>query len=539
MLRRIILALIALLLSCPAALAGEAVNYEISSYVLYMTVQPGGDVRAREEIIYSNPSVYGGLTLSVSLEGAEGIEDVEAWADGEALEELPAGGDLIGEGQGFRVIRAKERALIEILSPGDNDSRTFACAYTLTGLAKRHEDTALLERTLIPAGRETLFQNAAVIITLPRSDGEVLAYVDGAPDEIPLLIQYDTVNIGPLEVAADESLSVQLLFPADWLDEAEVTSGAMREAVVQPREEEKAAAERETNARRAEQYTAIAVYVLIVGAMLFLLAKKYGMRGKPRGEPDESLLDACPAALAGYAASEETTPDMLAGTLAEMEAAGALTAERAEDGGVALRLIRRPENLAAHQAAALDLLFSGGDEIKLSSLNAGSDYARAQAAEKEFVDYGAAVAKDMCKSGLKWNNETLLILAGLINVLFGVILGMVLLLVGKRMVLEAGAVAVFMFMMTKQFERVRHLTDNGERLRRAALRFGDMGERSQASLEARLPVTVALGGAARLASEKGRLWKDASDTIRQAHLHNASLRRARNGKQHDVSEGRQ
>ena len=58
-------ALIALLIACPCAMAGEAVNYEISSYVLYMTIQPDGDVRVREEVIYNNPSAYTGLTLNV------------------------------------------------------------------------------------------------------------------------------------------------------------------------------------------------------------------------------------------------------------------------------------------------------------------------------------------------------------------------------------------------------------------------------------------------------------------------------------------
>ncbi|MBO4883751.1 MAG: DUF2207 domain-containing protein [Clostridia bacterium] len=528
--RRFIAALIALLLACPAALAGEAVNYEISSYALYMTVQPDGDVRVREQVIYSNPSVYDGLTLTVSLEGADGIADIEAWADGEALDELPADADRLGEARGFTVVRAAERAVIDILSPGDNDWRTFACAYTLRGLAKRYEDTALIERTLVPAGRDALFQNAAVIVTLPRSDGEVLTYVDGAPEDIPVLLNYDTVNIGPLDIAADESLSMQMLFPAEWLDEAAVTPGAVRESVVKPREAEKAAAERETNARRAEQYTAIAVYALLVGATLFLLARKYGMRGKPKGEPDEALLDKYPAALAGYAAAEESTPDMLAGTLAELEAEGALTARRDEN-GVTLRPARRPEGLAAHQAAALDWVFADGGEGKnLAALNAGNDYARAQAIEKGYLAYGEAVSQDMIRAGLKWNNETLLIVAGLVNVLFGVILGMVLLLVGKRMALEAGAVAVFMLVMTKQFERVRHLTDDGERLRQAALSFGGMAERSQEELAARLPVTAALGGAARCDSEQGRLWKDAADAIRDAHIHNASLRRARKAK---------
>ena len=528
MLRRIITALIALLIACPCAMAGEAVNYEISSYVLYMTIQPDGDVRVREEVIYNNPSAYTGLTLNVSLAGADGVEDVEVWADGEALNELPAEEERLGEAQGFTVVRAAEWAVIDILSPGDNDWRTFACAYTLKGLAKRFEDTALMERALIPADREVLLQNATAIITLPRTDGEVAFYIDGAAEEIPQLLQYDTLSIGPLDVAADESLSVQLLFPAEWLEDAAVMPGAVRESVVKPREAEKAAVERETNARRAEQYTAIAVYVLLVGGALLVFAKKYGLRGQVKGAPDEALLDKYPAALAGWAAADEPTPAMLAGTLDELERMGVIAAERTE-GGITLRLVRRPENLLPHQAAALDWVFADGEARDLASLKA-DDYARAQAIETGYRAYGEAVSNDMVKAKLKWNNETLLIAAGLLNVLFGVILGIVLLLVGKRMVLEAAAVAVFMLVMTKQLERVRHLTDDGERLQKAALAFGGMDERTQESLTERLPVVVALGGAARVTSEEGRLWKDIADAVREAHVHNASLRRARKAK---------
>ena len=95
------LALIALLLAAPLdAMAREAANYEISSYVLYMTVQEDGDVRLREEIIYNNPGAYAGLDLPVSLDGSDGLADVAVWRDGEALEELPAADARLGEGEG-------------------------------------------------------------------------------------------------------------------------------------------------------------------------------------------------------------------------------------------------------------------------------------------------------------------------------------------------------------------------------------------------------------------------------------------------------
>ena len=526
MFRKFMLALCVLTLFAPAARAGEAANYEISSYVLYMTVQEDGDVRMREEIIYSNPSVYRGLSLAVDLDGVDGLENVEAWADGEALEERDAAEESIGEALFFSVSQSDGRALIDITAPGDNDKRTFACAYTLKGLARRYEDTALLDRALIPANRSVMLQNAVAIVTLPRSDGEVLAYVDGAPEEVPLLVQYNTVNIGPLDVAADEQLSLQLLFPAEWLADAEVVPQRIRETVVAPREEAAAATEREINARRAEQYTAIAAYVAVFGTALLFLMKKYGVKGRTKAAPDERLLDQYPAALTGFVANDEASAMTLAGTLAELDEQGVVSIRRAGK-DVALRLETRPQTLSAHQAAALDVFFSEGEtETKATSLNAGQDYAHAQAAEKRLMAYNSAVAADAHRAGLTWNNDTALIVVNLISLLCGVVLGFVLLLVGKRMILEACAVAVFMFFLTNQFNRVRHLTDAGERLQRTAASLTGMADSQKDEIARHLAVAAALGCEGQTDSDKARLIAALSSQIREAHMNNASLRRS-------------
>ncbi|MBQ8953290.1 MAG: DUF2207 domain-containing protein [Clostridia bacterium] len=527
MFRKFMAALWALALLAPAALAGEAANYEISSYVMYMTVQPDGNVRVREEVIYSNPSAYKGFSFVLSLDGTDGVENVEAWADGEALEKREAEEESIGEARCFSVSQADGYASIGITAAGDNDKRTFACAYTLKGLAKRYEDTALLDRVLIPSGHGVMLQNAVAIVTLPRSDGEVLAYVDGAPEEIPLLTQYDTVNIGPLDVAADEQLSLQLVFPADWLETASTLPQRVRETVVAPREEAAAATERETNARRAEQYTAIAAYVIVFGALLLLSAKKYGIKGRMKAQPDEELLDQYPAALTGYVANDEASAMTLAGTLAELDEQGVLSIGR-EGSDVTMKLENRPETLAAHQAAALDVFFSDGrTEAKASSLNARADYDRAQAAEKRLMAYNAAVAADAHRSGLTWNNDTALIVVNLLSLLCGVVLGFVLLLVGKRMILEACAVAVFMFFLTNQFNRVRHLTDAGERLQKTAASLSGMADSRKDEIARHLAAAAALGCEGQADSDRARAVAALSAQIREAHMNNASLRRGR------------
>ncbi|MBR3505156.1 MAG: DUF2207 domain-containing protein [Clostridia bacterium] len=535
MFRRIAhLALIAALLAMPlTAFAGQAANYEISSYVIYMTVQEDGDVHVREEIIYNNPGAYSGLSLTVNLEGTNGLSDVAVWRDGEALDELPEADARLGEAQGFTVKEENGRALVKIVAPGDSDSHAFACAYNLAGLARRYEDTALLERALISADREVMLQNAAAIVKLPRSDGEMLAYVDGGPEEIPLLVKYDTVNIGPIDVAADEALSLQLLFPAEWLDKAETKPMRMRESVVAPRRQAEAAIERETNARRAEQYTATAVYASVFIAALLVLMKKYGVRkGHIPAELDEALLEKYPPAYTVYAARDKAGVNALTATLADLARRG-IVCLREGDGGVSLRLENRPQELKSHEKAALDIVFSGeaGEWIDISALYTPGNEAQARRLTDRFADYDKAVAADAHAAGLTWRNDAILIVTALLNILCGVILGFVLLLVGKRMLLEACCVAVFMFVMIGQLNRVRTLTDAGEALQRAAYAL----QRDPSAMARHIPLGRAVGewsahGAEKSGSEEAKLFDELHSRLNEIFYGAATLRRSRKKK---------
>lgn len=531
MFRRFALLLAAALLLTQTALAGEAANYEISSYVLYMTVQEDGGVRMREELIYSNPSAYQGFSLTVDLDGAETFSDVAVWCDGEALDEVPAAEARIGEGRGFSVTRSDGRALIDILISGDSDSHAFACAYTLGGLADRYEDTALLERVLIPANREVMLQNAVAIVTLPQWDGDVLAYVDGAPEEIPVLIKYDTVNIGPIDVAADEQLSMQLLFPQEWLSEAEVTPVRMRESVVASRRQAEAETEREVNQRRAEQYTAVAVYGAVFLAALFILMKKYGVKkSRVKAGFDEALLKKYPAAFSVYAALDKSGPGALTATLGDLADRGVVSIERAGKDSARIRLESRPKELLPHEEAALNIVFPNGavEWVDVSALYTAGNEAQADRLTDGFAAYDKAVAADAHAAGLTWKNDTILILTALFNILCGVILGFVLLLVGKRMILEACVVAAFMFVMINQINRVRTLTDEGERLQRSAYALED--DKTALNRHASLAAGVGAWDRTEPETEEAALYGDLYHRLGDIYYGAAQLRRTRKKK---------
>ena len=86
------------------------------------------------------------------------------------------------------------------------------------------------------------------------------------------------------------------------------------------------------------------------------------------------------------------------------------------------------------------------------------------------------------------------------------------------------AVAVFMFVMVSQINRVRTLTDEGERLQRAAEALS--GE----ELGSHLPLAAALRKAGDLVSDEARLYDRLHDQLRATYYGAATLRRSRKKK---------
>ena len=292
------LAMLLMLLGGLSAQAEEAVDYEISNYAMYVDVRADGSARIREEIIYTCPHSYEGYAFFIDDSGEP--EDIEAWADGELLDE------------GARTLTADEKGwLITLSAPGDNDWRTFACAYTLKDYAVRHDDAGMIDRALISANHAVLYQNATLIVTLPEENGEILVYPrDYAGD---VRTQYNVISFGPTDLAAGTGVSAQLLFPSEWLEEAAATGRRVRESIVSEKTRIQEEKTRSANTIALIKRVLGAAYLLIF-ALLRVGDQKVRRLGKEAAAPDWTLLDRYPAAMAGFVVGEAADSDVLVGS---------------------------------------------------------------------------------------------------------------------------------------------------------------------------------------------------------------------------------
>ncbi len=505
-----VLAVLLMLLCGLTAGAEEAVDYEISNYAMYIDVRADGSARIREEIIYTCPHTYEGYAFFVGDSGEP--EDIEAWADGELLDE------------GARMLTADEKGwLITLNAPGDNDWRTFACAYTVKDYAVRHDDTGMIDRTLISANHAVLYQNATVIVTLPEENGEILVYPRDYAGEVRT--QYNVVSFGPTDLAAGAGVSAQLLFPAQWLGEAASTGETVRAGIVSEKTRIQEEETRNTNAVRLIKRTLGAAYLLIFALLLVWEIKKYGVSAKKLPAPDWTLLDRYPAAMAGFVVGEAADSDVLVGTLAELAARGNVRIDEDESG--ALILTRTGKNaLTASDKAALAYAFDGQETVNPASL-AQKSYDKARRKEDQLRAYGDALARESEKAQLKRRNESELIGVSTASLFCGMTLTIVMLMWGGMMIFEGAIVSVGMFVMMKQYNRVRHLTDAGEALKAAAIGLCGKTDEARAERDAHRAAAASLGALGNDAAPDARLLDKLAQILRGAHVGNASMRRKR------------
>lgn len=502
----IVLLLIGLM--CQAAAAEEDVDYEISNYAMYVDVRADGSARIREEVIYTCPHAYEGYSFFV--EGDVCPQEIELWADSTLLDEDAC--TLQAEEGGWR---------IALLSPGDNDWRTFACAYTVADYARRYQDTALIDRMLVSENHAVVYQNATVIVTMPEDSGEILVYPRDYSGEVRS--QYSQVCFGPLDLAAGEGVSAQLLFPEAWLSQADAENEAVREAIVSEKTRIQEEKTRLNNTLKRRKRIAGGIYLAVFAALLIWEIKKYGLSARKVSEVDWTLVDRYPAALTGFVVGETADSDVLTGTLAELSQRGVLQMEGSGAQGLTLTC-HAAEHLSQSEQAALDYVFDAHKCVRTADL-AAADYARAHENESRLKAYADAVAAEAEKAGLKRRNENELIAIGTASILCGLTLTIIMLMLGEMMIFEGAAVSVGMFVMMKQYNRVRHLTDQGEALKMAAALLTGMDDGAQAALRERPGVVAALGAADASGGAETAHLQALSAALREAHVHNAGMRK--------------
>ncbi len=541
----LITAVLLFLVFQPAALAAS--DYSITNYSMYMDVQTDGSAYITETLMYDFDGDYINISYQVKAPEGSRLLDMNVYIDGAAITQSDTPNYVENS---YSLTENEGITQVQIYSPGNDDTRLVTYEYHITSLAERYADTGMLLYEFIPENHKVRLQNAILTVHFQgTSSGKlenILAFAHGGMDVEHIQIHDNVIEFGPVTLFPDDFATIRLLFPAEYVNSAPLIKEQIRQTVLE--EEQRLDAEASHRAfvlRIAKQIYFIA-YTLIFFIVWLSFVRRYRMKGSLRETPQPERILKFPAAFVTAVAEEEPDCNAVAGTLLELIQLGHIRLNAGADKKeLYFTLLEQSrENLYPHQKKLLEWLFDGRDSFMLSDLNAVS-FEQAQAFERGLATYCEQVVLDMHSHQLKYHNDSACILVSTLIIILGILGCGGILLANQSDVLLGSGMICIMFCLIHLMNRIRHLTDKGERLRLDARALIAREVPSGDDMLPFLPYYTALGMTEPLmhAVESRRLnnqichdpdylfigWHHAlrtlSTTLRAAHQHNASMPR--------------
>ena len=512
--KRIALALAVLLMLIPAA--SLAVSFEIADYELGIEVRPDGAGLMTETLLYRFDGAYNGILVTLRHAGGVSLSDLAVTADdGVLLTPVQA---LDEEPYTYTVETADDETRLKVYAPGEDDERRFQITYRMDGLALRYLDTGRVNYMALRS--EADYESARITLVLPGEDAAAIEpFVHGAMGAGDIRQSGGTVFFGPVSLSGGDRVEIDVLFPESWLSGAVQKQTTMREEALEVErqieemnaEAAKRAAERERTLRVA-LLAVLGAYAVLFALILWRQSRIYGFKSPDRPVMDEPMLGEIPAALAQVLKDGGVSASGLSATLLELTEKRFLS-ERQEEGDTCFTLLGPPEGLMPHQAALVDWLFAGQNELWISALDAGDDYGRARAFVSGYGEFQNAARQDAYDLGWLFRNGFSRAGLGVLSLLLGLIVAAACL--SQELFAFAAAAAVLSVLLSVQFFRLRRLTDAGEARRNALMGLMQTQmDRLETSPEAVLPhapLLMALGAFEPLAEWIDRhpeVWDD-------------------------------
>ncbi len=529
----------------PAALAAS--DYTVTNYSVYMDIQTDGSAYVTETLSYAFDGDYSNITYQVDAAEGSRIVDLNVYLDGAAITRSDTPTYIENS---YTVTESENSTHVQIYSPGNNDTRLVTYEYHLTEFAERYADTGMIHYAFISEDHKVHLQNAILTVHFQGASGNlenIVAFARGGMDVADIKVHDNVIEFGSAALFPDDYVEVRLLFPAEYVDSAPLIDQAVRQAILEEEQRLDAESARRAFVLRVAKQVYFVAYTLIFFIVWLCFVRRYRMKGALKETPDPQRVLNFPAAFAAAVVQDEPDCNAAAGTLLELIQLGhiriAAGADKKELYFTLLDSSR--ESLYPHQLKLIEWLFDDRDSFMLSDLSA-ANYDQAQLFERGLAAYCEQVVADMHDRKLKHHNDLSCILVSTLIIIFGILGCGGMLLASQSDVVLGSIMICIMFCLIHLMNRIRRLTDAGERLLSDARALLNHEIPSGDDMLPFLPYYTALGMTESLihAVESCRLnnqichepdylfigWHHAlralSTALRSAHQHNASMPRS-------------
>lgn len=240
----------------PLAVYADNKEYNVSEYIINVSINPDGSSDIEETITYRFDGEFNGIFRNVDFSSTGGIVNPKVFvrkADRLVELQLNSTADIDAKGSNgtFNWVNEGELARFKIFEKSRNEDKSFVFTYTFRDVVAKYNDIAEFNRRIVDSNWDVTLSNISVNITLPggaaREDIKVFGHG-------PLLGEskiFDERHVGFTvpSIKPGEMLESLVLFPTKLVPDS--TNVVNRDALPEIMANEKTLAE-EANKQREE-----------------------------------------------------------------------------------------------------------------------------------------------------------------------------------------------------------------------------------------------------------------------------------------------
>jgi len=162
--------LLAIVAVCVFAKDAEAKDeLYVTDWIVEAEIMENGDLKITEDITYEFNNKFNGVYRDIILNKVSGIADisVQELSDGKASLFTAVDKAKNGDSGIYTIEESKEKVLIKIFSPSQNETKTFRISYIAKNVAVKYNDTAELYYQFLGNTNETAIGRMLINIYLP------------------------------------------------------------------------------------------------------------------------------------------------------------------------------------------------------------------------------------------------------------------------------------------------------------------------------------------------------------------------------------
>jgi len=196
-------------------------DLHITDWVVDASLMETGDLRISEDITYEFNDEFNGVYRDIVLDKTSGVADVKvAMVNDSSLSDYSLVSDAEnGDRDVFTLEKEKNKIIIKIFSPSEDETKTFRISYIVNKVAVKYNDTGELYYKFLGKENETSIDNFIVNISLPDGDDtdKIKVYAHGPKNGVIEQINPDLYRLKVENVSSNVFIEARILFPAEFI----------------------------------------------------------------------------------------------------------------------------------------------------------------------------------------------------------------------------------------------------------------------------------------------------------------------------------